>query len=81
LRCNVAFIREPVTANEVLQEIELKEGIDWVTTGEGVLYLSTLLSDLSRSALRKLVGKKIYQEMTIRNYTTTQKLLALMERQ
>jgi uncharacterized protein (DUF1697 family) len=80
LRCNVAFIKEPVTASEVLQAIHPKEGIDTVTIGEGVLYLSTLLSSLTQSALVKLVSKKIYQDMTIRNYTTTQKLLALMER-
>ena len=80
LRCNIAFIKEPVTASEVSQEIHPKEGIDSVTIGEGVLYISTVLSGLTQSALVKLVSKKIYQDMTIRNYNTTQKLLALMER-
>jgi uncharacterized protein (DUF1697 family) len=80
LRCNIAFIKEPVTASEAFQEIDPKEGIDVVTIGEGVLYLSTLLSGLTKSALVKLVSKKIYQDMTIRNYNTTQKLLTLMER-
>lgn len=56
-----------------------KEGIDSVTIGEGVLYLSTVQSLLTQSALVKLVSQKIYQDMTIRNYNTTQKLLALME--
>lgn len=79
LRCNVAFIKEPVTAKEAWQEILPKEGIDVVTIGHGVLYLSTVLSGLNKSALGKLVSKKIYQDMTIRNYTTTQKLLTLME--
>ncbi len=79
LRCNIAFIKEPVTAHEAWQEIVPKEGIDVVTVGHGVLYLSTRLSGLTTSALGKLVSKKIYQDMTIRNYTTTQKLLTLME--
>jgi len=79
LRCNIAFIKEPVTAHEAWQEIVLKEGIDVVTVGHGVLYLSMRLSGLTTSALRKLVSKKISQDMTIRNYTTTQKLLTLME--
>ena len=81
LRCNIAFIKEPVTASEAFQEIHPKEGIDSVAIGEGVLYLSTLLSSLTKSAFVKLVSKKIYQDMTIRNYNTTQKLLALMGRQ
>ncbi len=79
LRCNIAFIKEPITVHEAWQEIVPKEGIDVVTVGHGVLYLSTLVSGLTTSALRKLVSKKIYQDMTIRNYTTTQKLLTLME--
>jgi uncharacterized protein (DUF1697 family) len=78
LRCNIAFIKEPVTASEVAQEIHPQEGIDVVTIGEGVLYLSTVLSGLTKSALVKLVSKKVYRDMTIRNYNTTQKLLALM---
>ena len=80
LRRNIAFIKEPVTASEVLQEIHPKEGIDVVTIGEGVLYFSTVLSGLTQSALVKLGSPKIYQDMTIRHYNTTQKLLALMER-
>ena len=80
LRCNVAFIKEPVTASAASQEIQPKEGIDVVTIGEGVLYISTVLSGLKQSALVKLISKKIYQDMTIRNYNTTQKLLTLMER-
>jgi uncharacterized protein (DUF1697 family) len=80
LRCNIAFIKEPVTARDVLPEIHPKEGIDVVTIGDGILYLSTLLSGLTKSALVKLASKKISQDMTIRNYNTTQKLLALMER-
>jgi len=59
LRCNIAFLKEPITAGEVVQEIELKEGIDIVKTGEGVLYLSTLLSGLTKSALIKLTSKNI----------------------
>jgi uncharacterized protein (DUF1697 family) len=81
LRCNIAFIKDPVTASEAFQEILPQEGIDSVTIGEGVVYISTVLSGLTKSALVKLVSKKIYQDMTIRNYTTTKKLLALMERQ
>ena len=81
LRCNIAFIKEPVTASEAFQEVHPKEGIDSVAIGEGVLYLTTLLSGLTKSALAKLPSKKIYQDMTIRNYNTTQKLLALIGRQ
>jgi uncharacterized protein (DUF1697 family) len=54
--------------------------VDFVKEGKGVLYLSTLLSGLKRSRFTKVIGKSVYRHMTIRNYNTCQKLLALMER-
>jgi uncharacterized protein (DUF1697 family) len=80
LHCYIAFIRKPVTAREVLSEIELKEGVDFVEAGDGVLYLSTLLSGITRSGFSKLMARKISKDITIRNFTTVQKLLALMQR-
>ena len=41
--------------------------------------MSTLLSGVKRSALTKLVGKPVYQDMTIRNYSTCLKVLELLE--
>jgi uncharacterized protein (DUF1697 family) len=79
IRRYVAFIREPVTAQDVMREIELREGVDFVKPGEGVVYLSTLLSGLTKSKLNKIMAKKVYRDITIRNYNTVQKLLAFME--
>ena len=55
-----------------------KEG-DFVKAGEGVLYLSTLLSGLTKSGFTKLAAKSVYKAITIRNHNTAQKLIALME--
>src|SRR3989344_9303182 len=44
LRCYIAFIKEPVTSEQVLKEVVVKEGIDFVKAGPDVLYMSTLLS-------------------------------------
>lgn len=79
LRCYLAFIREPVTAQDVVREIELKEGVDSIKVGEGVVYMSTLLSGLTKSGFSKLITKKVYKAITIRGYSTAQKLFALME--
>lgn len=79
LRCYIAFVREPVTAEDVFKEIIPNEGIDFVKKEKGVLYLSTLLSGITKSKFSRLSGKKIYQDITIRNYTTTRKLLELMK--
>lgn len=79
LRCYIAFIMAPITTAEAVKEITLKEGVDSLKVGPGVLYLSTLLSALTKSEFNKLASKKIYQDMTIRNYNTAKKLLALMQ--
>jgi uncharacterized protein (DUF1697 family) len=79
LRCNVAFVKAPVTAAQVLLEIDARKGVDFVRPGQGVVYMTTLLKDVKKSGLPKLVTKKVYQDLTIRNYNSCQRLLALME--
>jgi uncharacterized protein (DUF1697 family) len=79
LRCYIAFIIEPVTAEAVLAEVKLKEGIDSAEVGKGVLYMSTLLSGITKSGFTKLIGTKVYKYITIRNYNTAQKILERMD--
>lgn len=79
LRCYIAFIGGAIPIQDVMREIELKEGIDFIKAGEGVLYMSTLLSGLTRSRFTKLISKNVYKYITIRNYTTTRKILELVE--
>jgi uncharacterized protein (DUF1697 family) len=79
LRRYVAFLRAPLTATRALGELEPRPGVDSVKAGEGVLYMSTVMSRLKQSGFTKVVGKDIYQQMTIRSYGTCQKILELMQ--
>jgi uncharacterized protein (DUF1697 family) len=79
LRQAVAFLRAPLTAKRALSEIDPRPGVDSVDAGDGVLYLSTVMSRLKQTRLTKIVGTPIYRDMTIRSYSTCQKILALME--
>ena len=79
LRCYVGFLTEVIPAMEGAKEIKLKEGIDTLKIAGDVFYMTTLLSKKTKSSFNRLVGTKIYKEMTIRNYTTVKKLLVLME--
>jgi uncharacterized protein (DUF1697 family) len=78
IRCYIAFVRETVTVQDVINSVKLKEGVDFVKAGKGVVYMTTLISGLTKSGFTKLVGSKIYKEITMRNYNTTRKLLELM---
>jgi uncharacterized protein (DUF1697 family) len=79
LRCNIAFVKPPVTAAHVLEQIDPRKGVDFVEPGKGVVYVATLLSEVKNSRLPKLVTKPVYQSLTIRNYNSCQRLLELME--
>jgi uncharacterized protein (DUF1697 family) len=80
LRCNIAFLRAPVTARSAVAQVDANPQVDSVCAGRGVLYLSTLSSGSKKSRFTKVIGKPVYRHMTIRNYNTCRKLLALMER-
>jgi uncharacterized protein (DUF1697 family) len=79
-RYDVIFVKEPVTADEALTSVTAKPGVDRVFAGDGVLYFSRLISKASQSQLTRIVGKPVYQSLTIRNWNTTCKLLELMGR-
>ena len=78
LRKNVAFLRAPLTATHAVTEINPRPGVDIVKAGDGVVYMSTVMSRVSQSRLSKIVGAPIYSDMTIRSYSTCQKILAMM---
>jgi uncharacterized protein (DUF1697 family) len=79
-RYDVIFLKHPLTAGEAMQSVTAKPGVDRVFAGDGVLYFSRLISKATQSQLSRIVGTPAYQNMTIRNWNTTGKLLELMER-
>lgn len=78
-RYDVIFLKEPLDAKEALKTVPIKEGVDEVAAGKGVLYFSRLEAKASQSRLSKVVSLPIYQSMTIRNWNTTTKLLQLLQ--
>jgi uncharacterized protein (DUF1697 family) len=78
-RYDVIFLKEPLTAAEALKSVAAKPGVDEVFAGDGVLYFARLISKATQSHLSRIVGTPAYQSMTIRNWNTTTRLLALME--
>ena len=78
-RYDVLFLKAPLTANEAMKSITTKPGVDEVFAGQGVIYFSRLIAKASSSYISRVVSLPIYQSMTIRNWNTTTKLLALMD--
>ena len=80
-RYDVIFLKEPLTPKAAMKNVSTKAGIDNAYIGRSVLYFSRLISKASQSHLTKIIKLPMYQNMTIRNWNTTTKLLALMEKE
>jgi uncharacterized protein (DUF1697 family) len=78
-RYDVVFLKHPLSAKEALESMPAKPGVDRVVAGGGVLYCSRLISKAAQSGMSRVVGTPAYQNMTIRNWNTTTRLLDLME--
>src|SRR5262245_60976004 len=79
LRQNIAFLRPPVTVKQALAGLDPRPEVDFVKAGDGAVYMSTVMSRLKQSRFPRIVGTPVYGGMTIRTYSTCQKILALMQ--
>ena len=78
-RYDVWFLKEPLLAADALAAVPTREGVDRVWAGERVLYVSRVTERAAESRVTRVIGKPVYQSLTIRNWNTTTKLLALLE--
>ena len=79
-RYDVIFLKEPLTPKEAMESVKVREGVDTAHAGKKALYFSRLISRASQSYLTKIIGMPVYQNMTIRNWNTTTKLLELFSK-
>ena len=77
-RYNVLFFMDSSPA-EAMQQIEAREGVDAVWQGDHAVYFRNSVADASKSRLSRIVQQPVYRSITIRNWNTTTKLLALLE--
>jgi uncharacterized protein (DUF1697 family) len=78
-RYDTMFLKAPLTASKAMKSVATRPGVDEVAAGPGVLYTRRLIARSSQSYLTRLVGSPIYTDITVRNWNTTTKLLALMD--
>lgn len=78
--CDVLFLRKPLTVKKLIGVLELKEGVDRVWPGKGVVYFSRLKEKASSSRLSKFTGRPEYKDVTIRSWSSSNKLLAQLDK-
>lgn len=72
------FFLKGVKADEVISQLEPKEGVNRLWAGDGVVYASRLIAKASASRLNRVATLPAYKKMTIRNWNTTRKLSELL---
>jgi uncharacterized protein (DUF1697 family) len=77
-RYDVLFVKEPMTSEEALAQVTTRAGVDEAHAGAHALYFRRLIARATQSHLPKLVQKPAYKSLTIRNWNTTIKLLAMV---
>ena len=68
-----------IDSAQVMQVFNPREGVDKVWPGDGVIYSQRLSSQRTKSRLNKIMGTPAYKSMTIRNWSTTTKLLEILK--
>ena len=76
---DVIFLKEGLTTSRAMEVVQLADGVDQVWAGTNVLYFARLSAERTRSKLSRIVGTDAYQSMTIRNWNTTTKLVAMLD--
>lgn len=68
-----------IDAGTVMRVFSPHPEVDRVWPGDGVIYSQRLSAQRTKSRLNKAITTPLYKSMTIRSWTTTTKLLDLME--
>ena len=75
---NAIFVIPPTTVDEVFKEVgEIKPEYEKVSSIGRVIFWSAPLKTFSRTRWSKVVGKSVYNRITIRNANTVKKLVEL----
>ena len=75
---DVLYLLPPLTPEEVLEALKLRDGVDDAWPGPGVVYVRRKTALASKSGLSKIASHPVYRRMTIRTWNTSTKLLAMM---
>jgi uncharacterized protein (DUF1697 family) len=75
---DVIFLIDPLTTKEMKTELSARHGVDEIYEGKNIFYIKRSIKKLSSSYLTKMIRTPMWQNITVRNWNTTEKLYELM---
>lgn len=79
MKSDVMFLWDEVDEEAVLEKLAVKPAIDTVKYVPGAILWSVDKKDLTKSGMSKIVGSKLYKQVTVRNVNTARKIYELMQ--
>lgn len=81
MKSDVMFLWDEIDDESVLENLVTKPNIDTVKYVPGAIIWSVDKKNLTKSGMSKIIGSKIYKQVTVRNVNTTRKIFELMQAQ
>lgn len=81
IKSDVLFLWAEIDDESVLDKLDIRPEIEHAIYVPGALLWSIDRKNANKSGLLKLVGTKIYKQMTVRNVNTARKIYELMRKQ
>jgi uncharacterized protein (DUF1697 family) len=81
MKSDVMFLWDEMDNASVLKNLVIKPTIDTVIYVPGAILWSVDKKNSTKSGMSKIVGTKLYKQVTIRNVNTARKIYALMQSQ
>lgn len=78
-KSDVLFLFDDVNSPDILKKIGYKPEIETMLYVDGAVLANISRANQSRGSLLKLMGTKLYSQITVRNITTTKKLADILQ--
>lgn len=81
MKSDVLFLWDEIDEESVLENLDIKPSIDTVKYVPGAILWSVEKKNVNMSGMSKIIGKKVYKQVTVRNVNTARKIYELMQGQ
>jgi len=78
MKSDVMFLWDEIDDESVLENLVIKPTIDTVIYVPGAILWSVDKQNVTKSGMSKIIGSKIYKQVTVRNVNTARKIYELM---
>ncbi len=81
MKSDVMFLWDEIDDASVLKNLDIKPNVDTVKYVPGAILWSVDKKNVTKSGMSKIIGSKLYKQVTIRNVNTARKIYELMQAQ